>query len=63
MLKTTLKKTLLLTEIQGDIRPSEEEEEMKREVQGEMIQEKEREITEEGAAEADIEYQVQGSNP
>lgn len=49
-------------EIQGDIRPSEEEEEMKREVQGEMIQEKDREITEEGAAEADIEYQVQGTN-
>lgn len=36
---------------------------MKMEVQGEMIQEKDREITEEGAAEADIEYQVQGTNP
>ncbi len=41
-------------EIQGYIRPSEEKEEMKREVQGEMIQEKDREITEEVAAEADI---------
>ncbi|KAK2855327.1 hypothetical protein Q7C36_007196 [Tachysurus vachellii] len=45
-------------EIQGDIRLSEEE--VEREVQEEMSQENYTEITEEGAAGADIEYQIQG---
>ncbi|GAA6092480.1 CDK5 regulatory subunit-associated protein 1 isoform X1 [Tachysurus ichikawai] len=49
-------------EIQGDIRLSEEEEEMESEVQEEMSQEKDRVITEEGAAGADIEYQIQGTS-
>ncbi|KAK2860220.1 hypothetical protein Q7C36_004386 [Tachysurus vachellii] len=35
---------------------------MEREVQEEMSQEKDREITEEGATGADIEYQIQGTS-
>ncbi|XP_067310821.1 gelsolin-related protein of 125 kDa-like [Pseudorasbora parva] len=56
--RTNEEESEMSEEVQGDIRPNEEEEEMKREVQGEINQEKDREITEEGAAEADIEGQM-----